>query len=224
MLTECFQDRQRVDCAAELLALMWRLLEINERFLQYCSAHGMLSENILSVSCSIGHLQRIFSQSRVLLVTYREYSLSLVFYWSPTENIPSASSSIGHLQRIFLQPRVLLVTHREYSLILVFYWSPTENIPSASCSIGHLQRIFSQSRLLLVTYREYSFSLVFYWSPTENILSVSCSIGHPEKEILMGDLLVTALGSWGDGSPVAIACRTVQPNPGSIGFKNDSCP
>jgi hypothetical protein len=124
----------------------------------------------------IGHIQRIFSPLRLLLVTSREYSHHFVFYWSHPENILTTSSSIGHIQRIFSPSRLLLVTSREYSHHLVFYWSHPENILTISSSIGrmdavriltiigHIQRIFSPLCLLLVTSREYSHHLVFYWS------------------------------------------------------------
>jgi hypothetical protein len=116
---------------------------------------GPKTELALSVTTAAQrrHPRRIFSQSHLLLVTHRENSLSLIFYWSPTENILSVSSSTGYPQRIFSQSRLLLVTHREHSLSLILYWSPTENILSVSSSIGHPQRIFSQSHLLLVTHR-----------------------------------------------------------------------
>jgi hypothetical protein len=56
------------------------------------------AENILTVSSSIGHTQRIFSHARLLLVTQREYSHRLIFYWSHTENILTCLSSIGPTQ------------------------------------------------------------------------------------------------------------------------------
>ena len=51
--------------------------------------------NIFTCLSSIGHAKRIFSYDRLLLVTQRKYSLTLVFYWFHGENILTRSSSIG---------------------------------------------------------------------------------------------------------------------------------
>ena len=59
-----------------------------------CSGCARGAGNIRSRRCSIGHPQGIISDV-VLLVTRREYSQSLLFYWSSVGNILSRCCSIG---------------------------------------------------------------------------------------------------------------------------------
>ena len=58
-----------------------------------CSGCARGAGNIRSRRCSIGHPHGIISD--VLLVTRREYSQSLLFYWSPVVNILSRCCFIG---------------------------------------------------------------------------------------------------------------------------------
>jgi hypothetical protein len=118
---------------------------LKQRRWEYCNClafYWSQGENILTVWHSIGHKERIFSRSGILLVTSREYFYCLAFYWPQGENILTVWHSIGDKSRIFLLSGSLLATRREYSHCLAFCWSQFQ--------------IFLLSGILLVTRREYS--------------------------------------------------------------------
>jgi hypothetical protein len=128
----------------------------------------LLMKVVLPVEyCPIGHKQRIFSASSILLATIRSCSQSLRSCWSKPDDILRSCHPISHKERVLPY---------ETNQPTNTWWSHMRYILSACHPIGHIGGIFSVPAILLVTYEVYSKCLPSYWSHMRYILSACLPI------------------------------------------------